>query len=78
MISCMIEELEYSNGVGQTTAREDEEQTKGHFSLILLQNPEMVKCLHTMKSKNNTRFPCIHKKEPVDFHWLNILPRKNH
>jgi hypothetical protein len=35
----MIEELKYSNGVGRTRAGEDKEgQTKGHFSLILLQN----------------------------------------
>jgi len=39
----MIEELKYSNGVGLTGAGEDKErQTKGHFSLILLQNRETV------------------------------------
>jgi hypothetical protein len=30
------------------------------------------------KIKSDARFPCTHKKEPVDFHRLNILPSKNH
>jgi hypothetical protein len=69
MISCMIEELKYSNSVGGTRAGEDDEGlTKEHFSLTLLQNRELVRCVRTVKSKSNTRFPCTHKKEPVDFH----------
>ena len=31
-----------------------------------------------VKVKCNARFPRIHKKEPVDFHSLNILLRKIH
>ena len=31
-----------------------------------------------VKAKSNARFPCTHKKEPVDFQLLNILPWKNH
>ena len=35
---------------------------------------EMVSCLRTVKVKSNARFPCTHKKEPVDFQSLNTLP----
>ena len=30
------------------------------------------------KGRNNARFPCIHNKEPADFHRLNVRSLKNH
>ena len=29
-------------------------------------------------NKRNIRLPCSHKKEPMDFHWVNVVLRKNH
>jgi len=63
--------------VGQG-AKDEEKQTRIHFSLILLQNRETVSGLRGVKVKSNVRFPCTHKKEPVDFQLLNTLLWKNH
>ena len=74
MISCMTEELKWKCQLDKG-GNDDEKQTRIHFSLILLQNREMVNCLRTVKVESNTRFPCTHKKEPaVDFQSLNTLP----
>jgi hypothetical protein len=73
MISCMIEELKLWCQLDKG-GKDEEKQTRIHFSLILLQNREMVSCLRTVKVKSNARFPCTHKKEPVDFQLLNTLP----
>jgi hypothetical protein len=73
MISCMIEELEGRCQLDKG-GKDEGKQTRIHFSLILLQNREMISYLHTVKVKSNSRFPCIHKKEPIDFQLLNTLP----
>jgi len=68
----MIEEL---NGGRQLDkgGKDEEKQTRIHFSLILLLNPEMISYLRAVKVNSNVRFPCTHKKEPVDFQLLNRL-----
>ena len=43
-----------------------------------LRDQEMTMSCRVGKSEKNAHFLCIHKKEPVDFHSLNILPWKNH
>ena len=60
-----------SRRVGQV----EEGQTKVYFCLIPLESSDdQGSDLGTLKVKRNVRFPCIHRKEPVDFHSSNILP----
>jgi len=66
MIFCTIEEL--NEGVRLRGKKElKKDKPEDTFSRPRYR-VEVIRSLCKVQVKGNIRFPCIHKKEPVDFH----------
>ena len=74
VMSWIMEELAKSKSLEE--ARKDK-QTRGRFSQSPLTTSESEGA-HLINGDRNVRFPWIHRRQPLYFHSMKILPLKNH